>query len=87
MAELPTMQLPEFDEGSECEKCGCAGVQVQYHAWPSGPHDPGPCGFPRGSRSHKVLYVEHLDRTCTRCGFIWAEAVVPVGEGAAEEGA
>ena len=81
--------LPPFDLVSVCPKCGMRGGQpapdpygharmgiavkvlsdrfpIEYHAGGALPFGRFPCAL--------ELEIEHLHRTCPRCGFGWAEA-------------
>ena len=81
-----TATLPPFDLVSVCPKCGlhgggparvAPGMFVVLHApdpFPVEYHpDTSAFGFGRFPCSLE-LHVEHLHRTCPRCGFGWAEA-------------
>lgn len=65
------MELEKFDEKSACPKCGHkkAGVKYCKGGAISGFLDKCPSQM-AGS------YEEHLDRTCGRCGYVWAQDVL-----------
>lgn len=56
--------LPPFREDASCPKCGHATVGTGYHS-EGGMNSSSPCYYITG---------EHIDRTCQRCGYSWAEA-------------
>lgn len=63
--------MEPFDPERRCPKCGHDDVTVSYvrshRSWSD-----TPCG----ATIHDHKYVEHLDRHCQRCHYIWAEAVL-----------
>lgn len=78
---MPTQPtLPPFNAGATCPKCGHDQVRVAYvsehRSWSS-----PSCGL-----THEAKYVEHLDRSCQRCHYTWAEAVLEAAR-ATEPGA
>lgn len=63
------MELENFCEKSACPKCGHDKVAVKHCkgcVWSGG-------GCPSEMSGS---YEEHLDRTCERCGYVWAQAVL-----------
>lgn len=66
--------LAPFDEGRLCPKCGNLGVGVTYHEIPS---THGPCHALRDVPMNRWGEIgEHLDRSCQRCRYGWAESCV-----------
>lgn len=75
------MSLPTFDEDGSCVKCGYEATMLENDVvgtrYCTGGKDNGkPCTVP----GTKPPRTEHLERTCPRCGFAWAEAVLAVEE-------
>jgi len=68
------MELMEFDEETACPKCGHDRVVVKYCK--------GGIMIGRSCPSEMSgSYEEHLDRTCERCGYVWAQAVLDEAPG------
>lgn len=61
--------LPAYDPMATCRKCNGEDIATTYQ--------PRGCVFPARCGVGTVLGSEHLDRYCRRCGFSWAEAVLP----------
>lgn len=60
------MNLPAFSgDDPTCPKCGNEGASTRYVTGRD----------PFGCRTCPVK--EHFHRECTRCGFVWVEAIVP----------
>lgn len=67
------MELPPFDAMSRCRKCGGWESYVRWYAAEAD------LPVPDGEVTHpRVDAREHLEHTCERCGFAWAE--VPISE-------
>ena len=58
----------KFHEHRACPKCSYEGRPAEIHYAP----DDAPCQMAHGKS-------EHLDRTCRRCHYTWAENCVEVG--------
>jgi ribosomal protein S27AE len=64
------MELAKFDEKSICPKCGHGEIGTRYCKGTLSV-SLTPC------RSEmKASFEEHMDRTCERCGYVWAQAVL-----------
>lgn len=64
-------ELPPYDPSSECAKCGHDKASTRYD---SGEHDlTNGCGVVVSTVRHGL---EQIERTCCRCGYVWAEAVL-----------
>lgn len=51
------ISLPEYDPRARCVKCGSNRVEIAY----------------MGGVPTLRIKVEHMRKTCKRCGFIWRE--------------
>jgi hypothetical protein len=71
---MPDQPLKPFGSRTACPKCGSPHAYAQYWFNPQGKQltvewvkRPAMACFSR-------QYVEHVRRTCSRCGFTWHEA-------------
>jgi hypothetical protein len=82
---VPTKILPPYTENARCSKCAYDAVGTQYK---QGAHQQcvlgGRFGWWPGMSKQEIAeqdavnnsIPEHLDRTCSRCQYQWAEAVI-----------
>jgi hypothetical protein len=78
--------LPYFDEAARCPKCwhDDIGTSWEENAHCSGhryPHD----WCPTPTFKPECCTAEHLHRTCRRCHFQWAEAVISCSDQSSDE--
>lgn len=57
--------LPLFSTTARCAKCGCKNLKALYRT---------------GRESIRLTSVEHILRTCNRCGHNWAEKPLDDGK-------
>lgn len=73
LPDFETSILPAFNPDTACPKCRCESVSTNYHVG-IGTHRP--CGSLLNRLDYQQVqdFGEHLDRTCGRCHYGWAEA-------------
>lgn len=70
------MKLPPYAENATCPKCGHDDINVSYSKGTS--FGALGCAYYCSLRGS---IKEHLDRTCNRCHYQWAESVIePVNQ-------
>ncbi len=67
------MNIHVFSASAVCSKCGHDDISVIYRQSGYECSYPRPCGMSQ-------FDGEHMDRSCRRCGYSWAESVLSVTE-------
>lgn len=69
LADIRARRCRHFYPSATCPKCGHGAIHTSYHARGGVRCDDHGQGMPWDP--------EHLERTCQRCHYEWAEAVLP----------
>lgn len=65
------MTLPPYNPDAKCPKCGGGEVDAM---WCPADATSNVSRRDAPDKDHLNVYAEHMDRTCTRCGYAWPEA-------------